>query len=246
MLNSTKVLLASLLLATACSDQDPAYPWLSELNDKADAKHSGKRLMALPEGLHGLEPADATARTILVGIHGYGSEGYEWVYPLKTIDNDENATYFYRWNYNGCPTPAAGSLTESIGSILAESPGVDLVRLVGHSYGGVLAATIVKEWNYATPVEIHVVAAPLAGIGALGAQCDYSPPDSIGENVRFFQWRTQHSLDGAFKDMETDPQIIDLADSTVTRLPETYNGHRLGHNWSISWVADTLKSTYSP
>jgi len=26
----------------------------------------------------------------------------------------------------------------------------------------------------------------------------------------------------------------------VTRLPESYRGRRLGHNWSISWVADEL------
>lgn len=236
-----RAVFACLLLVTGCSDQDLAYPWLNELDDKGDVKHAGKRLMALPEGLHALEPAQETVTTILVGIHGYASNGYEWVYPLKTLDDDNTATYFYRWDFNACPAPSADLLIKAIGDILAESPGVEMVRLLSHSYGGVLATTIVKEWHYATPAEIHVIASPLAGIGALSQQCDYEPPTSIAPSVRFFQWRTQHALDGAFKELAVDPQVFELNGSTVTRLPDTYNGHRLGHNWSISWVADRLK-----
>ena len=42
------------------------------------------------------------------------------------------------------------------------------------------------------------------------------------------------------KDLDYDPQVIEIKDSTVTRLPETYKGNKLGHNWSISWVADEI------
>lgn len=241
MLHSIRIILVCLLLLAGCSDADETYPWLNELDDGAEVKHSGKRLMALPEGLHALEPQVAAASILLVGVHGYASGGYEWVYPLKTLDNDDTVTYFYRWDFNGCPNPAASSLIESIGKILTDSPGIELVRLLGHSYGGVLVATIVNEWRYQTPVEVHAIAAPLAGMTGLKQRCEYSPPVAIAQNVQFFQWRTQHALDGAFKDMPVDPQVIELDDSAVTRLPDTYRGKRLGHNWSISWVADTLK-----
>ena len=30
------------------------------------------------------------------------------------------------------------------------------------------------------------------------------------------------------------------AGCNVKKLPETYNGRKLGHNWSISWVADEI------
>jgi hypothetical protein len=59
--------------------------------------------------------------------------------------------------------------------------------------------------------------------------------------VAFFQWRTQKELDGAFKDLEINPQAINLKGSKVYELPDLYKGNRLGHNWSISFVADELK-----
>ena len=58
--------------------------------------------------------------------------------------------------------------------------------------------------------------------------------------MSFFQWRTIKELDGAFNSLDYDPQIIDLKGSTIIRLPETYNGRRLGHNWSLSWVAEEI------
>ena len=63
----------------------------------------------------------------------------------------------------------------------------------------------------------------------------------IAENVTFFEWRTQKKLDGMFNNLESNPQIIDLKGSKVTLLPDTYKGRRLGHNWSISFVADELQ-----
>jgi|TARA_Y100000310_G_scaffold270358_2_gene284139 hypothetical protein len=240
MLDSMRLILIFFTVLAGCADQDLSYPWLSDLDDGADVKVSGKRLMALPEGLHLLEPEVAASSVLLVGIHGYASNGYEWVYPLQTLDNDATATYFYRWDYSACAAPSAQSLTESIGKILTGSPAIKRVRLLGHSYGGVLVGTMVQQWSFDTPVEIHAIAAPLAGMQGLTQMCDYTPPDSIPENVQFFQWRTQHALDGAFKELEVDPQVIDLDDSTVTRLPDSYRGNRLGHNWSISWVADEM------
>ena len=60
----------------------------------------------------------------------------------------------------------------------------------------------------------------------------------LPNNSSLFEWRTQHQLDSAFKDLSEDPQQINIKGSLVTILPDTYKGNRLGHNWSISWVAD--------
>ena len=46
-------------------------------------------------------------------------------------------------------------------------------------------------------------------------------------------------LDGAFKDMDHNPQLVDWH-GEVIQLPAQYRGHRLGHNWSISWVTDQV------
>jgi hypothetical protein len=40
--------------------------------------------------------------------------------------------------------------------------------------------------------------------------------------------------------LDYDPQEVEILKSKVTRLPETYKGNKLGHNWSISWVADEI------
>jgi len=37
-----------------------------------------------------------------------------------------------------------------------------------------------------------------------------------------------------------DPQIINLTSHEVRNLPVEYKGKRLGHNWSISYVADKI------
>jgi pimeloyl-ACP methyl ester carboxylesterase len=230
-------LLVSIL--AACGEEPGPYPWLDDLSAE-EARSSGKRLIDLPEGLHLLERDVGAAKNMFIAIHGYDSGGYEWVYPLKTIDNNETATYFFRWDWNTCADTSAETLTEEIGVLLKQAPGIESVRLVGHSYGGLLVAAIADNWPYDTPVEIHVVASPLAGMRGLNQLCDFEMLTSIDKNVRFFEWRTRKELDGAFKDLDVDPQVIHLTGSTVIRLPETYRGKRLGHNWSISWVADKL------
>ena len=51
---------------------------------------------------------------------------------------------------------------------------------------------------------------------------------------------TQLLYGDAFKRLKNDPQDLNLLGSKTTRLTESYRGRRLGHNWSISWVADKL------
>jgi hypothetical protein len=59
--------------------------------------------------------------------------------------------------------------------------------------------------------------------------------------MRLHQWRTQKELDGAFSSLDFNPQVVDWR-GEVIELPDSYRGHRLGHNWSISWVSDQLKA----
>ena len=97
-----------------------------------------------------------------------------------------------------------------------------------------------KIWDIDVPLHIHSVAGPLKGMGMLSSLCNYQPPSSLGTGISLHQWRTIQELDGAFKDLDHDPQSVDIKNSNVTRLPKTYKGNKLGHNWSISWVADEL------
>ena len=118
---------------------------------------------------------------------------------------------------------------------------------MGHSYGAMIVAMFPERWINDVELIVHSVAGPLTGpissslkSSLFSKICDYSPPKNIRDNVDFFQWRTIKELDGAFNELKYDPQIIDLEGSTVVRLPDSYKGRRLGHNWSLSWVSEQL------
>tara|TARA_B100001057_G_scaffold73469_1_gene67819 strand:- start:2496 stop:3224 length:729 start_codon:yes stop_codon:yes gene_type:complete len=208
--------------------------------EENDVFESGESLMNLSFGLHLLEESNLNQNTLLVSVHGSASRGYEWIYPLQTLNNEKNLVSFFRWNDNACPGPSIISLLEFIKDKLNQNPYLNRVELIGHSYGGLLVTDFLKSWDIEVPLKIHSIAAPLKGLGASSSLCNYQPPVRVEEGTSLHQWRTVQELDGAFKDLDYDPQEVEIRDSLVTRLPRTYNGNKLGHNWSISWVADEI------
>ena len=200
----------------------------------------GEYLTDLSFGLHDIEISSSAESTLLIGIHGSNSEGYEWVYPLQTLNNDTNVVSFFRWDDSSCPNPSIDTLLNSIKTRLDQSPNLKKVILIGHSYGGLLVTMLSEAWDIDVPLHIHSVAGPLKGMGILSSPCNYQPPSSLGTGISLHQWRTIQELDGAFNDLDYDPQVVDIKNSSVTRLPKTYKGNKLGHNWSISWVADEI------
>tara|TARA_Y100001970_G_scaffold288855_1_gene417429 strand:- start:101493 stop:102212 length:720 start_codon:yes stop_codon:yes gene_type:complete len=213
---------------------------LESFASEGDVFESGKGLMSLGYGLHPLEEKSENQKTLLIGVHGSASRGYEWVYPLQTLDNPETFTLFFRWEDRICPGPSYEKLKSLIDLILQTNIGFAEVVIVGHSYGALLVSMFSSEWVNEASLAVHTIAGPLAGISSINSLCSYSPPSAINNNVEFYEWRTIKELDVAFKDLDFDPQEINLPGSNIKRLPETYNGRRLGHNWSISWVADEI------
>lgn len=221
---------------------------LDRLHDGDGAKASGAALMALPLGMHRLDTAEPEPVHAVIGVHGYDSGGYEWVHPLKVLGGDGKArVFFHRYDWNQCPEPVAAALGRTLDELLAAEPELGSIQLVGHSYGGVVAALVASQYRGRVPLVADLVASPLAGHPGLSGSCSYAgavaPP--VGAPVTLRQWRTRKELDGAFSDLDVDPQVVELP-GEVTVLPETYQGHRLGHNWSISWVADHLMGGAAP
>ena len=233
--------IALLLVLAGCERGSDEFPWLATL-DAEHAERDGKRLMALPLGLHRLD-GNASHDGATVAVHGWRSRGYEWVYPLLTLADAEDgpaSVWFFRWDWSTCPEAAAAELVTALAGL--EPQGAAQIRLVGHSLGGVVVVAAAARWQAPTPLEAHAIAAPLASVGE---PCAYQPPTALPDSVALHQWRTQHALDGAFKDWPTDPQIVAIP-SPATRLPATYRGRRLGHNWTVSWVADRLAGNETP
>jgi len=227
-------------LAAGCGKEPQPNIQLQDFVDTTSVKVLGQRLIDLPYGLNLLEPKEKEAKELFIGVHGGRSEGYEWIYPLKTVDTINKEIYFYRWPDNGCFQESAEQLINSIESILEQRSGLTKVIVIGHSYGGILVSHVLKNWINKTPIEAHLVASPLLGNSMLSNLCGYSPIKKIKTNSTLFEWRTQQHLDGEFRDLPKNPQNIEISESVVTILPDTYKGNRLGHNWSISWVAEKI------
>ena len=239
--NNMKHILYLLFLAffaASCNIEPQSPIKLMDFTNDISVKKLGQRLVDLPHGLNSMEPSTNEAQEIFIAVHGGSSEGYEWIYPIKTIDSEQKHVYFYRWADDGCFQDSAEKLVKEIADILNQNKSFKKVYLIGHSYGGVLVTHVLKNWQLTTPIEVHVVASPLSGTAMLNKICGYEPIKETPINAIFYEWRTQHQLDNAYKDLSKDPQAINIKGSLVTTLPDTYKGNRLGHNWSISWVAD--------
>ena len=206
---------------------------LYELDPNKEYLKSGQKLMDLDFGLHDLE-TNQIGKEILISIHGRDSRGFEWIYPLQTIDNEVTKTYFFRWDTTKCPQKTIPILMKEISAM----KDIEKITILGHSYGGILSSLLLNEIE-AIETEIHVIAAPL-GSRDLKKYCGYKHPTSKNNNISYYQWRTIKKLDYAFNSFDYDPQLIDFKESSVVRLPRQYRGKRLGHLWSISWVADNI------
>ncbi len=127
---------------------------LYDLDPNKEYLKSGQRLMDLDFGLHDLE-ANQIGKEILISIHGRDSKGFEWIYPLQTIDNEVTKTYFFRWDTTKCPQETIPILVKEISAM----KDIKKITILGHSYGGILSSLLLNEIE-AIETEIHFRAAP--------------------------------------------------------------------------------------
>ena len=199
-------------------------------------------------GLKGYQVADSTYGIVV--LHGYypwgwTTKGFEWAEPLHELSKFKVPIWLYRYDWNQCPDQIAEEYIEAMNSFVEENSFLDSIWVMGHSYGGMIAALGSEQWNHSIPLTVHSIAAALAGTDRFRSQCKFSKETGyfIDDNVRFTQWRTVHEQDGAFKKMETDPQITTLYNGYFIDLPSFWGDIRLGHNLSIKWVCKSLLNT---
>lgn len=209
-----------------------------------ELKNTGKMLQEKPMGFHRVKFENTNLDTVFIAVHGHSSNGYEWVYALQKMAESTHQTFYYRWDWNNCPGPASKELKLAIDSLISNETGIKHIIVFGHSYGGVIVSNLADD-HFNITMDIHSLAAPLAGHTRLEINCpDYPRFDHLVLTNNLFQWRTVHRQDGAFKNIEVNPQLIDIKGSEVFQLPSTFsNGKRLGHNRSISWVMNQYFKT---
>jgi pimeloyl-ACP methyl ester carboxylesterase len=180
--------LAATFFLIGCNNAPQPPIQLNDLSDEISVKTLGKRLIDLPFGLNALELSEDEAQEVFIAVHGGSSEGYEWIYPIKIIDTKQKHMYFYRWPDNGCFQSSAEELASEINNLLSQNSSYKKVTLMGHSYGGLLVAHVLKHWNAHTPVEVHIVASPLLGMSMLQRYVAMNP-------LQYFQ-KIHHFLNG--------------------------------------------------
>ena len=74
-------------LAASCSNSSNSHIQLKDFVDDVSVQKLGQELIDLPYGLNALESGLSESEEILVAVHGSRSHGYEWVYPLKSINS---------------------------------------------------------------------------------------------------------------------------------------------------------------
>ena len=63
---------------------------------------------------------------------------------------------------------------------------------------------------------------------------------AIRDQINYTQWKTVKEQDGAFKNLEFDPQNVLIKGGEIITLPGTWKKTRLGHNKSIQWVCEEV------
>ena len=218
--------------------------------DQSNAFALGEDLIAMPFGMQLLEINNADADELVIGIHGGNSEGYEWIYPLWQLNQESNQVFLYRWNDKRCANANNVNLVNQIDSLLDNYLGVKKIKILSHSYGGThLLYTLdlidqrIANRNQDLKIEIHFIASLLSPPLLLKLGCQFKTDFKDDYSMDIYNWKTIQEIDGAFRNYRKDPQEITISSASQTRLPETYNGRKLGHNWSISWVADQISES---
>ena len=152
--------------------------------------------------------------------------------------------------FRSCANANNANLVNHIDSLLANYPGLEKIKILSHSYGGThllysldLIEQRIANKNQDLEIEIHFIASLLSPPLLLRLGCQFKTDFIDDYSMDIYNWKTIQEIDGAFRNYRKDPQEVSISSASQTRLPEVYNGRKLGHNWSISWVADQISES---
>ena len=216
-----------------------------------DKSNYDEYLINRVNGIHrltGYSPLDSSKGIILV--HGYyppnwTTKGHEWTIALKRLADSKALTWWFKHDWNACPEVTSYQLAISIDSIKNANEHVNQIHILGHSIGGLIVTDLAEKWNSDQKLLIHAIAAPLDYYSDRLNSCEVSGKNkyTMSDDVDYMQWRTSKNVDGFFKDLEKDPQKVEIINGDYILLPGQWDGKRLGHNLSIQLVVNQLLDT---
>ena len=238
-----------LLFLIGCSNNTISSKKIFIADLKNNKKEYDESLVNRENGMHrifGMNEKDSTFGIVLV--HGYYPEtwkekGLEWVNPIFELSKVNVPLWFFKYDWENCPENSADSLYFELKNMISNNSHLDSLWVLGHSLGGVVTSLFAENWTDDLPISVHSIAAPLTGMKKFkDNHCRLTEKETytIRDQIKYSQWKTVKEQDGAFKQLEFDPQNALIKGGKVITLPGTWKDNRLGHNKSILWVCEKI------
>ena len=125
---------------------------------------SYKDIEKIPNGMNIIH--DNARTQAIVGIHGfypiYWIEiHHEWVQPFNFLINKDIRTFFYKYDWNECPSKVAEEFSIELKQLIEKHPEIDDWQIVGHSMGGSVVMFVNKLFPYNEKITFNTVATPV-------------------------------------------------------------------------------------
>ena len=219
------------------NDKFSSYRELKKISNGMSVIHKSDSKMGII-AIHGFYPA------YWVGIH------HEWVQPFNyLVENDIN-TFFYKYDWNDCPSAVAKDFNKKLNDLIFNNSEIEKWEIVGHSMGGtvvlfsILNAELNADITYnivATALHMEIDKVPMATRISIEKRFKKCPDNlnnfddvfSEGFKNELIQWRNIKEFDSQFKKYDFDPYDKDIKNSKIVQFPDSLNGERVGHTSSL-------------
>ena len=190
----------------------------------------------------GFTPKDSSIGIVLVhGFYptGWPTKGFEWTEALKNMTKTQHPIWWFRYDWNNCPEKSSKTLDFALDSLKTNFEDLELVYVIGHSYGGLIVADLAEKWDSDFYISAHSIASGLNHYRNRLKSCDVQGKKEyvFGTNVEYIQWRTAKEVDGIFKNFDYDPQEVNLKNGKFVLLPKSGMVRDLGIIFpsNLSW-----------
>ena len=226
-----------LITFSLSNDKFSSFRELKNISNGLSIIHSSDSKVGII-AIHGFYPA------YWVGIH------HEWVQPFNyLVENDIN-TFFYKYDWNDCPSSVAVDFNKELNVLINKYPNINQWQVVGHSMGGtvVLFSILNSELNeniiyntVATALHMDIDKVPMTTRMSIEKRFEKCPDNlnsfdeafSKGFKNKLVQWRNIKEFDSQFKKYDFDPYGKEIKNSIVVQFPDSLNGERVGHTSSL-------------
>ena len=218
-----------------------------------DIYNSQKDIINLPDGLSTI--VENKNNKAIIAIHGYYPPywmriHHEWVRPFNMLVEKNYRTFFYKYDWNRCPSDVGKEFAVIITNLVSENPDVEEWDIVGHSMGGIVTMFANKSFTPNHIVQFNIIATPLyidtnkvpwSAKNYYERKFDRCPENLNSFNNEFengfpnhlIRWQNIKEFDSQFKKYDFNPYDREIKDSVIVQFPDSLNNERVGHTASL-------------